>query len=207
MKRKSSKERISDEAKEEQTDGGALKVKHENMASLDQKMSPGLRMSPGLPTGAGNELKQIKHLQSQKEKLESELQTKNRIIEKLNEDVVNRNDAYSKLKVMYDNIKKDNDQLNSEKEAFLSTAGETALFQKQIEEKDTELAALTKELNQIQESIGKVKQEKDLELLALVSETETLKNLVSKYENEKAQFEQDHEAKISTLQQELQQVM
>ena len=173
-------------------------------------MSPGLRMSPGLPTGSGNELKQIKDLQSKREKLESELQTKNRIIEKLNEDIVNRNDAYSKLKVMYDNLKKDNDQLSSEKEALLGTASETALFQKQIEEKNNEVTALTKELNQLQESIGKVKQEKDLELLALVTETENLKNLVSKYENEKLQVEQDHEAssaKILALEQELQQVI
>ena len=210
LKRKSSKERISDEGKEE-PEGGALKVKHENITIPGaQGISPGFRVSPGL---GGDD---VKKSEKQLKKLESELQTKSRIIDKLNEDVVNRNDAYSKLKVMYDNIKRENDELRLEKEAFLSTASETVLLQNQLNEKNVQLAEFTerndtlaKELAQLQESLGKVDKERGVELLALTAEIENLKNQVSQYENEKLEIEQDHKssaARVLALEDELQQV-
>ena len=216
VKKLNSKDSYHDESKEDNGEGSALKIKHENMTPELKEEAEKIKLQT---LKANQDLHQIKELQNKALRLEGELDNKNKAIERLNGEISNKNDAYHKLKTMYDTIQRENEDLRLEQQNFATTSDEVAQLRFRLNEKNDEIAelmekndGLVKEIEEFRQNIHRINQEKAQSSKNFTVEIEQLKDQIKQLQNEKLQIEEnsklasDKELSLEKLEKELKEV-
>lgn len=208
MYKQQNKRNVSDEIKEGSAaaDGSSSKIKSRSIET-----SPGV-LKPIVNMG-GQEGVQSKEIQARIQKLEIELENKNKMVMSLNEELSSKSNTYTKLKGMYDAVKRENEDLKLEHQNFASTSDEVIELRMRINQKNDEISAiseeknnLTTEIEELKHNIYNITKEKTGESRTFTQELEKLRITVQELEIQKGQFENDYKtssARVLALEQDL----
>ena len=164
--------------------------------------------------GRGSPLK-VKHDNSSMT-LAHELENKNKLLERLNQEMLTKNDTMNKMKSMYEAAKRENEMLRYEQQTLHASVSGLEQLRVQLTDKENQISELvernnllTKENEGLSRNIDMLNDDKTSHMDNLHVEIGELKQKISQLEKEKTHSKESYEAsfnEIANLEEQLNQV-